>query len=367
VILRAVIFPLSLTLLGPIPGKAQLWEFNEVTGTGLHQVLSSSGGFWNSQIAGVTADGRGSLNFVPSLSTDSRSFVPIPAVSTGIYELKVVLAGWNFAGAPVLGPLLEVGLANSTTGLPTRSVAHFRMDANASNMALFGSAGGPASTETPGSSDQPLPLERITPLTIKLLVNFTAGTYHVSTSEDNFTRQASGLLASPRRIANFLFIRTSADFTVGGQGFLKAQRLSFGALYAVSAFATWQVQHFSEPDRAKESIAGMLADPAGDGIPNLIAFALGRSPFPSLQEPPLTMDLNGEAFALNFRRPTDPVAAGVSHILETSEDLQAWSPWVFQTLSIRDDGDGYETVFVNSLTLPPPALKRFFRLRIVAF
>jgi hypothetical protein len=51
------------------------------------------------------------------------------------------------------------------------------------------------------------------------------------------------------------------------------------ALYAQTPYAYWQSQVFTTAELADPSTSGDTADPAGDGIPNLMKYALGLSPW----------------------------------------------------------------------------------------
>jgi hypothetical protein len=355
-----------LLLIGAPLGRAQLWEYNEPANTPLDQTTGSSGSAWSGPIVGVASDGLGRLEFKPTLATSTRVFLPIAALSSGSYEIKIVLAGWSFQGAPALGPLLEVGLANSNTGLPARTVAHFRLDANASGLALAGSAGGPGSSETSETTDRIFPLVRGTPLTIKLVINFTTGTYQISTSDDGFAQTASGLLATPRRTANYLLLRTAADFTVGGAGALRVERMSFGPVQAVAAYQSWRSAYFTTAELASPAISGDSADPNGDGVPNFMHYALGQNPKTTTSGRPLVLTSAAGVPVLEFRRPRNPVAAGVSHLIETSQDLRSWVLANPSTIGLRDDGDGYETVDLQAVN-PGAGDKVFYRLRFISF
>ncbi len=362
---RFCIFQLYFVITGFAPLAAQLWEFGEADGTSLGSLSGSSGDAWNSDIPGVRTDGQSRLVFLPTLPDPARSFVQIPPVSTGTYEVKVVVSGWNFEGSPAVGPLLEVGLATSPIGLPTRTVAHFSLDTDTTSVALFGSAGGQAASETSEATDRYFPLVRDTPLTIKLVVNFDAGTYSVSTSDDNFLQQASGLLASPRREATHLFFRTATDYTLGGHGFLKLDRLSYGQTRFPSGFVVWQTQSFTESELQNQAISGILSDANGDGVPNLVRFATGELPRPVRAIQPLEIEPDGTT--LRFRRPQDPVAAGVSQEVEISPDLVQWRPANFPVISVESHGDGYETVRLGPLPWSVGTGNTFLRLRVVSF
>ncbi|MCD8482699.1 MAG: hypothetical protein LR015_08565 [Verrucomicrobia bacterium] len=69
-----------------------------------------------------------------------------------------------------------------------------------------------------------------------------------------------------------------------------------------------------------EDQRGLLATPFGDGIVNLIRFALGGAAAPEFQFPVVTADPQQEhTFSFIMR-------SGVTMELQLSEDLQTWAP-----------------------------------------
>lgn len=130
-------------------------------------------------------------------------------------------------------------------------------------------------------------------------------------------------------------------------------------------YEAWRAVRFPDPDDfADPDISGLMASPAGDGIPNLLRFAFklpargaARTAMPRLERP-------GGGWTLSF--PYDPGLRGLRWIVETTVDIADWT--------------GAETIFDSSLDplLPDPAgrlllalpespdtPRRFFRLRLI--
>lgn len=108
------------------------------------------------------------------------------------------------------------------------------------------------------------------------------------------------------------------------------------------------------------------ADPDGDGIPNLLEYALGGNP--ALGEPALRPSVStrleaGRAY-LTLTYSKNPAARGIVHIVETSSDLTTWSSGPTATTVLSESA---ESAMVRDNTpLDDPNSKRFIRLRVTA-
>lgn len=85
----------------------------------------------------------------------------------------------------------------------------------------------------------------------------------------------------------------------------------------------WRMQYFGA-NATNAFIAGDDASPVGDGVPNIVKYALGLNPTQLVQNPPCTfgIDTNG-FFALTYTRP-DPPPVDINYQVVTSDDLATW-------------------------------------------
>lgn len=86
----------------------------------------------------------------------------------------------------------------------------------------------------------------------------------------------------------------------------------------------WRLKYFGS-QATNTSVAGNQANPAGDGIPNLVKYALGLVPTnftaTTVLAPGLVPD---ELFTVSFIRP-DPAPVDIAYALEASSNLTTWS------------------------------------------
>ncbi len=214
---------LATALVLPVLASAQVlhtWNFNDTAGTGLNASASTSSISFNLGITGVATNGTGGLVIAYNSASSTRSFADVPDVGAGILQLDVLVAGWDLSGVtaePDFGPLVEFGFANVTgSSNGTTRTALIQFAADASGAEIVGVAGGTGSTNT--ATGIAFGKTQATPVTFRLVANFDADTYTISTSADNYSTVTGGTLAADRG-ANFVLIRTLDNFTEGGGGF----------------------------------------------------------------------------------------------------------------------------------------------------
>jgi hypothetical protein len=115
-----------------------------------------------------------------------------------------------------------------------------------------------------------------------------------------------------------------------------------------------------------------LADPDGDGIPNLMEFALGNDPRTSADsnngtKTLVAQDSNGRFLSLQFKRRKNTGGLALQYLPEVSGDRQTWysdSSHALET-SVTPLDAQFDWVTVKDLTPFTSAATRFIRLRIV--
>lgn len=91
----------------------------------------------------------------------------------------------------------------------------------------------------------------------------------------------------------------------------------------------WLYEHFGTHAN-NPAIAGDLADPTGDGIPNLLKYALAMDPNATNNPDSTTaFDVSGNQFQFQFHRNTS--ATDITCVVEFSGSLQSWTPLMTYT------------------------------------
>jgi hypothetical protein len=100
-------------------------------------------------------------------------------------------------------------------------------------------------------------------------------------------------------------------------------------LHVQSTFATWQSLYFGA-NAGNASIAGPTADPSGNGIPNLLQYAIGSNPlgsYPAAQLPVVApaIDPADAQLHLTLTATLDATTSGITVSGEVSADLHTWN------------------------------------------
>jgi len=142
---------------------------------------------------------------------------------------------------------------------------------------------------------------------------------------------------------------------------------SFSLIIQGMTFQRWQNDNFTPEELADPAISGATADPDGDGLPNLLEYALHRQP-KSPDAAGVTvasvMEHDGQRYlTLTYRRRIG--LADLTFAPEASSDLTAWNSAECIVVSVTDDGNGLtETVVVRDTYPMAETPKRFMRLRV---
>ena len=133
-------------------------------------------------------------------------------------------------------------------------------------------------------------------------------------------------------------------------------------------YSTWQSSHFTPAQLAVPAISGDLADPDGDGICNLLEYALNLDPLAANTSglPVVTAGTQGGITNLTLTYTKVKAATDLTYVVEVSADLVTWNSGSGYTtdVAVVDQG-GTQRVTTRDLMGVTPATPRLFmRLRV---
>jgi hypothetical protein len=131
---------------------------------------------------------------------------------------------------------------------------------------------------------------------------------------------------------------------------------------AQSGFQAWQESHW--PGVTDPAVIGETANPAGDGIPNFLRYALGIDPL-KFTRPATTFRIdNSGRPTLDFSRWSG--ATDVTYSVEASTDLMQWDNiWSSRNDLFGGTGSTYQQSVTDQFPVQDlPAGRRFLRLRV---
>jgi autotransporter-associated beta strand protein len=145
-----------------------------------------------------------------------------------------------------------------------------------------------------------------------------------------------------------------------GDGPVAAEILEVRLDGIATDFATWQAANFPPADLANPLVSGDNAAPFGDGIPNLLRYALGATAGSAVELPEFAR--SGPTASFRFRY--DSSLFDLVYQVEATADLADWSNPVIlfnsATSPLQPAPDGWLEITDPA---PPPG-KRFYRLRV---
>lgn len=145
----------------------------------------------------------------------------------------------------------------------------------------------------------------------------------------------------------------------GGDNWRLAATADFATNWLFYTYEQWRDYHFLPPERSDPAIAGPLADPAGEQVPNLLRYALGIPPrVPAVDLQPHGCFADGRA-GLEFSRRLH--ASDLVYRVEVSTNLVQWS-----TVPMTEEEISRTAEFtrVRVTTEISAAESRFFRLAV---
>jgi lysophospholipase L1-like esterase len=312
---------------------------------------------------------QGSFNFVNAAFVDAANASPALtsafALGNNCQSFPVTLAAGQslFLAAAGSGASEQRGflntieiLTNSALARPT--VTLWATDAQASR---FGPAPGSFTVSRSGATNLPL----IVQLTI-------AGT--ASNGIDYLAIPTSLVLPAGVATTNLAVQPLPATQPVGDQTAMIALASNVdyvvGDLHAAAIaiqdvpLNAWRLRWFGA-NATNPAVAGNNASPAGDGVPNLLKYALGLDPLQPTNRAWMQFDVGPDGyFELTYTRP-DPAPADIGYEVETSSNLVVWCTNACAvTRSVTCHADNTATVVCTSQLPASASAKEFMRLRV---
>jgi hypothetical protein len=139
---------------------------------------------------------------------------------------------------------------------------------------------------------------------------------------------------------------------------------SMSVLVVKSQFEAWRERNFTAAQLNNWSVSGDAANPSGDGIPNLMKYALGLTPNKTASSglPVLgQVSVSGKTYlTLTF---TDQAAlTDIAYTVQVSSDLQTWQSGT--SYAVRTDNGTTNTAVFRDLTAIGDTPRHFMRLSV---
>jgi hypothetical protein len=129
------------------------------------------------------------------------------------------------------------------------------------------------------------------------------------------------------------------------------------------SYASWVERTFLHGDREDPAISGPAADPRGEGITNLLRYALEIDPYQPGREFLPQHGMESSRLFLQFHR--DPSKSDIAYVVEASSNLVDWQEVLYDSrTSAVENSHGDAMRILDSRTLHDVEGRRFLRLRI---
>lgn len=137
-----------------------------------------------------------------------------------------------------------------------------------------------------------------------------------------------------------------------------------------TAFDSWRGAYFTPLELADSGVSGDLADPDGDGLSNLLEFALSLSPRSNSSSSGVpasaVQNVGGTDYlTLTFKRRAP--ALDLTYTVQTNDGTLAAPGWLSNAVQVGtavDHGDGTETVTFRDAAAVSSSTRRFMRVQI---
>ena len=149
-----------------------------------------------------------------------------------------------------------------------------------------------------------------------------------------------------------------------------SDHLPIVADYVVATpYTTWQARYFTAAQLANPAVSGDDADPDGDGIPNLVEYALNLNPEQANTQglPVVGRTTAGGQQYLTLTYTAVIAATDITYVAQVCGDLASWASGTGYTalVSATNNADGMtQTVVMQDLTPVSSANARYMRLKV---
>ena len=329
---------------------------------------------------GVAVDGLGNVYVADYYNDTIRKgvFVPYAPAVNAQPQNQAMTAGQNasftvyFNGNPVPTFLWQVSADGGTTwiSLSDNSIysgsATTTLTVTNATVSLNGYQFQCVATNTAGSATSNPATLTVTKGTATVTLGGLSQTYSGSALGAMATTSPGGLTVTfsyngsatvPTAPGSYSVVATVSDANYQGT--------ASGTLIIQPNFASWSSQSFTTAQLADATISGPTANPAHDGVVNLLKYAFGLDPT-AVAAPtglPVASRAVG-ALTLSFIRRKD--VADLVYTVEVSSDLVTWQsgPGCTLELSVTALDAKRDQVVVSDLTPLSGTTKRFIRLRV---
>lgn len=148
--------------------------------------------------------------------------------------------------------------------------------------------------------------------------------------------------------------------TYDGEGTVAAGNVCAGGVRMNDLYEAWIYRAF--PELASSPAAAPAVDPRGEGVPNLVRYALDLDADPARGSLPVPT-MEGDRLSIRFLR--DPGKSDIAYVVEGSSDLSDWSDVLYDSrVNTRSNNEGdYRRVY-DRLTVAETGGRRALRLRV---
>ena len=132
-------------------------------------------------------------------------------------------------------------------------------------------------------------------------------------------------------------------------------------------YTSWQGSHFTAAELGNSAVSGDNADPDGDGIVNLMEYALGLDPKAAGRAglPTVSRTIVESSSYLTLTYTKVKADTDLTYLVEVSGDLQTWNGGSAYTTDISTVDQGTtQQVTTRDLTPAAAGVRRFMRLRV---